>query len=336
MATETITWIGIALLVAQSGIFSGLNLALFGVSALRLRTMANMGNEQATAVLAMRKDSNFLLTTILWGNVGTNVLLTLLSDSVLAGVTAFLFSTFVITFGGEIIPQAYFSRNALRMASLMSPMLRLYQILLYPLAKPSALILDMWLGKESVDYLPEAEIQETIRQHVRSSESDIGHVEGTGAINFMTLDDVLVTQEGEPVDPESVLRLPHSEGRPIFPTFEATPQDPFLQQVQASGKNWVLVAPEEGAPVLALDAPGFLRAALFEPEPVDPLTYCHKPVIVSDRRTNLAEVLGSLKAEPGDDVIDQDLILLWSDEKRVITGADLFGYLMRGIARLPA
>ena len=46
MATETITWIGIALLVAQSGIFSGLNLALFGVSALRLRTMANMGNEQ--------------------------------------------------------------------------------------------------------------------------------------------------------------------------------------------------------------------------------------------------------------------------------------------------
>ena len=156
MATESITWIGIALLVAQSGTFSGLNLALFGVSALRLRTMANMGNEQATAVLKMRKDSNFLLTTILWGNVGTNVLLTLLSDSVLAGVTAFLFSTFVITFGGEIIPQAYFSRNALRMASLMSPMLRLYQILLYPLAKPSALILDMWLGKESVDYLPEA------------------------------------------------------------------------------------------------------------------------------------------------------------------------------------
>jgi hypothetical protein len=336
MATDAITWIGIALLVAQSGTFSGLNLALFGVSALRLKTLANTGNEQAAAVLSMRKDSNFLLTTILWGNVGTNVLLTLLSDSVLAGVTAFMFSTFVITFGGEIIPQAYFSRNALRMASLMSPMLRLYQILLYPLAKPSALILDMWLGKEGMDYLPEAEIREGLKQHVRAPESDLGHVEGTGAINFMTLDDVLVTQEGEPVDPDSVLRLPHSEGRPVFPTFEASPQDPFLQQVQASGKRWVLIAPEEGAPTFALDAPGFLRAALFETDPVNPLDYCHRPVTVNDRRKNLAEVLGNLEAEPGDDVIDQDLILLWSEEKRVITGTDLLGYLMRGIARRTA
>ena len=336
MVTETITWIGIAMLVAQSGIFSGLNLALFGVSALRLQVLANTGDEKAAGVLKMRKDSNFLLTTILWGNVGTNVLLTLLSDSVLAGVTAFLFSTFVITFGGEIIPQAYFSRNALRMASLMSPMLRFYQIVLYPIAKPAALILDMWLGKEGMDYLPEKEIREGLKQHVRAPESDIGHVEGTGAINFMTLDDVLLTQEGEPVDPQSVLRLPHSEGLPVFPKFEALPQDIFLQKIQASGKRWVLIASGEGAPTFALDAPGFLRAALFESGPVDPLNFCHRPVTVSDRRKNLAEVLGSLKTVPGDDVIDQDLILLWSDEKRVITGSDLFGYLMRGIARLPA
>ena len=48
----------------------------------------------------MRRDSNFLLTTILWGNVGVNVLLTLLSDSVLAGLAAFLFSTVVITVFG--------------------------------------------------------------------------------------------------------------------------------------------------------------------------------------------------------------------------------------------
>ena len=108
MGIETITWIGIAVLVLQSGTFSGLNLALFGVSALRLQTLVNTGNEQAKSVLELRKDSNFVLTTILWGNVGTNVLLTLLSDSVMAGLAAFMFSTFVITFGGEIIPQAYF------------------------------------------------------------------------------------------------------------------------------------------------------------------------------------------------------------------------------------
>ena len=336
MGVETLTWIGIAVLVVQSGTFSGLNLALFGVTALRLQTLVNTGNEQAKAVLKLRQDSNFVLTTILWGNVGTNVLLTLLSDSVLAGLMAFVFSTFVITFGGEIIPQAYFSRNALKMASLLSPMLRFYQIVLYPLAKPAALILDVWLGKESIDYVPEEEIKDALKLHARVAASDISRAEGIGAINFMSLDDILVSQEGKPVDPDSVIHLPYEQGRPVFPDFNATSQDPFLQQIQASGKRWVLIAPEDGAPTRALDASGFLRAALFEPEPVNPAKYAHRPVIVSDRRTSLDDVLGRLEAEPGEDVIDRDIILLWGQEKRIITGADLLGYLMRGIARRTA
>jgi hypothetical protein len=37
---------------------------------------------------------------------------------------------------------------------------------------------------------------------------------------------------------------------------------------------------------------------------------------------------------PGDDVIDDDLILVWApDERRIITGADILGRLLRGIAR---
>ncbi len=77
-------------------------------------------NPQALKVAKLRQDSNFLLTTILWGNVGINVLLTLLSNSVMMGAVAFLFSTFVITFFGEIIPQVYFSRHALKVASLLA------------------------------------------------------------------------------------------------------------------------------------------------------------------------------------------------------------------------
>ena len=91
--SQTLTWIGIGLCVLQSGSFSGLNLAVFGVSNLELESQAATGNADAARLLALRKDSNFLLTTILWGNVGTNVLLTLLSDSVLAGATGFVFST---------------------------------------------------------------------------------------------------------------------------------------------------------------------------------------------------------------------------------------------------
>ena len=82
---EVFVWIGIAFCLSQSAMFSGLNLAFFSLTRLRLEIEASQ-NKSAEKVLAMREDSNFLLTTILWGNVGINVLLTLLSDSVLAGV----------------------------------------------------------------------------------------------------------------------------------------------------------------------------------------------------------------------------------------------------------
>jgi len=36
---------------------------------------------------------------------------------------------------------------------------------------------------------------------------------------------------------------------------------------------------------------------------------------------------------PEDDVVDHDLILVWAnDQRRIITGADLLGSLLRGIA----
>ena len=114
-------WIGIVFCVSQSAMFSGLNLAFFSISKLRLEIEVAKNNPHALKVMKLRTDSNFLLTTILWGNVAINVLLTLLSNSVMAGLTAFVFSTFVITLLGEIIPQAYFSRHALTMASLLAP-----------------------------------------------------------------------------------------------------------------------------------------------------------------------------------------------------------------------
>ena len=93
-------WIGIIVCISQSAMFSGLNLAFFSVSKLRLEVEMAKNNKMAFPVAKLREDSNFLLATILWGNVGVNVLLTLLSGSVLAGVAAFLFSTFVITIVG--------------------------------------------------------------------------------------------------------------------------------------------------------------------------------------------------------------------------------------------
>jgi CBS domain containing-hemolysin-like protein len=82
---NALTWVGILFCLSQSAMFSGLNLAMFSVSRLRLEIESSQANRQAATILAMREQSNHLLATILWGNVAINVLLTLLSNSVLTG-----------------------------------------------------------------------------------------------------------------------------------------------------------------------------------------------------------------------------------------------------------
>jgi len=335
---ETYIWIGIVFCISQSAMFSGLNLAFFSISRLRLEIEAEAENRKAQKVLDLRKDSNFMLTTVLWGNVSVNVLLALLSDSVMTGVGAFFFSTIVITFFGEITPQAYFSRHALKMASLLLPVFKLYQIILYPLAKPSAMMLDRWLGEEGIQYFRERDLREVIKKHIEASEADIDRIEGLGALNFLAIDDMVISQEGEPLDPKSIISLPLERNFPVFPAFERNASDPFINKIHASGKKWVIITDDADEPQLVLDADGFLRAALIDDKPFQPYAFCHRPIIIKDAYTKLGNVIWRLKVKPeaaGDDVIDNDVVVVWNEDKRVIiTGADILGRLMRGIVTL--
>ncbi len=335
LPSSFITWIGILFCISQSAMFSGMNLALFSISRLRLEVEASLGNHDAKKILKMRQDSNFLLTTVLWGNVGINVLLTLLSNSVLAGVSAFFFSTIVITFVGEILPQAYFSRHAMRMASLLAPILKIYQIILYPAAKPSAKVLDIWLGAESIQYFRESSLREVIKKHIEADASDVDRLEGIGALNFLAIDDLMVGEEGELVDPRSIIALPIQNDLPVFPHFNREASDPFLQSIEISGKKWVIITDTTGEPHFALDSDGFLRDVLFEDEEITPPRYCHCPIVVKDTHLPLGSVLLRLKSQSrraGRGVIDRDIILVWTgEEKRVITGADILDRLLKGI-----
>lgn len=333
---EIIIWFGIVFCVTQSAMFSGLNLAFFSLTRLRLEIEAESSStKSARKVLILRKDSNFLLTTILWGNVSVNVLLTLLSDSVMAGVISFTFSTFIITFFGEIIPQAYFSRNALRMASLLAPVLKFYQILLYPVAKPSALLLDTWLGKESVQYFAENNIKLFIKKHMEGYDNEINHIEGTGAINFFSVDDLPVTHEGEVIISESIISLQSKEGKIIFPEFTADPTDNFIKRINSGGKKWMIFTDENNDPKLAMDIDQFIRSELFCNKCQGIEKFCHVPIVIRDENSNLGSAIKKLKTKiniDSDSPISNDIVLYWKDEhKRIITGADILGRLLKGI-----
>jgi hypothetical protein len=328
------TWLGIALCIMQSASFAGLNLAIFSISPLRLQIEADGGNTYAGQVLELRKSTNQILATIVWGNISTNVLLTLLSNSVLAGVAAFVFSAFALTLLGEIIPQAYFARNALAMTSRFLPFLNFYRVLLYPLAKPTAMLLDWWLGEEGIAYLRERDIRMMIGRHALAG-GEISKIEATGAQNFLDLDDISVCDEGEEIHAQSILSLPLANHRCVLPKFDRVPEDPFLRKVDASGMRWVIVTDPAGDPVFVLDAHHFLRDALFGELDKDPSAYWHRPIVIRDPKARLGDVIGLLKVVPedaNDDVIDNDLILVWHKQRRIITGSDLLGRLLRGIA----
>jgi hypothetical protein len=212
---------------------------------------------------------------------------------------------------------------------LFAPVVRFYQLLLYPIAKPAALVLDRWLGPEAMVYLRERDLRELIWLHAVAADSDVGRLEAQGALNFLALDDLPIAQEGGPIHPKSIVS---AERANTLPRFERTPGDAFLRDLQASGKKWIVLVDPSGEPGLVIDADGFLRGALLEGAAFSPPRHC----VVRDPATRLGHLLHRLRVEPStseDDVIDRDLILLWTpSERRVLTGADILGRLLRGIA----
>ena len=331
--------IAIAFCLSQSAMFSGLNLAFFSIGRLRLETEVENGNKAAARILALRKDANFLLSTILWGNVGVNVILAMLMDSVIpgSGFYAFVISTVGITFLGEILPQAYFSRNAIRIGSKLAPMIRFYQCLLFPVAKPSALILDGWGGAEGVNFMREKDIEVILQKHIREQDSEIGETEGRGALNFLDLDDRLISKEGMSIDPATVHSFASNMDLPEIPKAGTSEGNKFIEELRKSDKSRAIITDEEGEPRVILKTSDYLFKIVSGDEDADIYDYCHRPIVVKDANATLDTVLGEFVVEADDredDIIDRDVIIYWNgSDKRIITGADILGRLLKGIAK---
>lgn len=332
-----LTWIGILFCLSQSAILSGLNLGLFARSKLELQVAAKKGDPRAERVLRLREDSNFALVTILWSNVAVNVLLALLSGSVLGGVAAFFFSTVIITIFAEIIPQSYFSRHAMKVASTLFPLLRVYQFLAWPVARPTAWVLDRWLGNEAVRFFPEKDLHQVLKMHMEATDNDIARVEGQGARNFLELDDISMRDEGELVDADSIIPVTFDGDRPRFPALSASRDDPFLKRLSRSAQGWAVLVDEQRRPRKVLRPAQFIQALFFNEAGFDPHHHCHQPVVVYDPAKKLGELIPQLKVHPasmGDTMPGDDVILLWSDNPRIVTGTDLLGRLLRGVAQV--
>lgn len=110
----------------------------------------------------------------------------------------------------------------------------------------------------------------------------------------------------------------------------------FLKRLNKSGHRWVVLTNEEGEPLIVVDSDGFLRDACFEQSTFDPYKHCHRPTIITDESTMLNTAILKLKMSESTDqsfdgVIERDVLLVWGENKRIITGADIFGLLLKGM-----
>lgn len=144
-----------------------------------LKRKAKGGDVAAQKVLPLRTKSHLVLASILLTNVGVISATSLVLDNHLNGLVAGILSTLLIVVFGEVLPQAWFARNALMLCSIFAPALKLMIILTYPVSKPLQLLLDKMFGHESSQLHTRNELTILIAEHLdeRGSELDEDEVE---------------------------------------------------------------------------------------------------------------------------------------------------------------
>jgi metal transporter CNNM len=165
-------------LVCLSAIFSGLNIALMSLSASELKRKAESGDNKAKKVLPLRRNSHLSLASILFANVAVISASSLVLERHFEGIIAGLISTILIVVFGEVIPQAFFVRFALKFCAFFAPLVKFVILVTYPISKPIQLILDKLLGHEKSQLHSRHELGLLISEHADSeSELDEDEIE---------------------------------------------------------------------------------------------------------------------------------------------------------------
>lgn len=223
----------IIVLLVLSGLFSGLNLGLMSLDPTELIIVQNSGSESekkfAKSIAPVRKRGNFLLCTLLLGNVLVNSTATILLDALGGGVVAIVVSTVAIVIFGEIVPQAICSRHGLAVGAKTIYITKAFMILTCPIAYPLSKLLDVILGDELGQVYNREKLAELIKRG--ADKEDIKHeelniIQGAlqltqkSAKDVMTaIDDVYMVDYDATLDFETMSDIMHT-GYTRVPVFE--------------------------------------------------------------------------------------------------------------------
>ncbi|TGZ78448.1 DUF21-domain-containing protein [Ascodesmis nigricans] len=167
-------WINVGIaffLVVLGGIFAGLTLGLMGQDEIYLQVIEQSGEgkekqDAAKVLRLLKRGKHWVLVTLLLSNVITNETLPIVLDRSLGGGwPAVLSSTILIVIFGEIIPQSACVRYGLGIGAMFSPFVLALMYLMYPVAYPTALLLDYILGEDHGTVYKKAGLKTLVTLH---------------------------------------------------------------------------------------------------------------------------------------------------------------------------
>lgn len=220
----------ITILVGISAYCSGLNVAFMALDVSVLRRKAKLGDAYAKAVLPLRRNSHLTLSAILLTNVGAVSATSLVLEQHFYGLVAGIITTLLIVLFGEILPQAFFVRHALRYVGKSAPVLRGMIFFTYPVSKPLQYLLDRIIRTERTPLHSRHELGMMIAEHTNAKDSELDDDEIEiikGALQLsekrvgtiMTpIDKVYSLQPGMVIDGAKIDEIKHS-GRSRIPIF---------------------------------------------------------------------------------------------------------------------
>ncbi|KAL0078219.1 hypothetical protein F4703DRAFT_1879261, partial [Phycomyces blakesleeanus] len=166
-------------LVLLGGVFAGLTLGLMGLDQTNLHVMVESGtaNEKKDAAQVLKlldRGKHWVLVTLLLSNVIVNETLPIILDSVLGGGwQAVLISTALIVIFGEVIPQSICVRHGLAIGARCSFMVLGLMYIMYPVAYPTAVLLDHFLGESHGTVYKKAGLKSLVSLHKTNSDGDV-------------------------------------------------------------------------------------------------------------------------------------------------------------------
>ncbi|XP_018571878.1 metal transporter CNNM4 [Anoplophora glabripennis] len=259
------TWASIVIIIvclSFSSLFSGLNLGLMSMDKTELKILCNTGTSRerkfAQTIQPVRAHGNYLLCSILLGNVFVNSIFTILLDDLTSGLIAVIFSTLAIVMFGEITPQAVCSRHGLAIGARTIWITKFVMVLTFPLSYPIAKFLDCALGEEIGNVYTRERLKELVR--VTTGENDLDKDEVniiSGALelrkktvsNVMTrIEDVFMLDYETVLDFETVSEIMKS-GYSRIPVYEGNRQN-IVTMLYI--KDLAFVDPDDNTPLKTL------------------------------------------------------------------------------------